>query len=94
MGLPDILFGVGHYTVTLDLPAGRGLYSSGNVTYRGTEVGRVEGVDLTDTGVEAELSLKSGIDIPADLRRRSAQPVGDRRAVRRAAAAQRRRHRR
>jgi phospholipid/cholesterol/gamma-HCH transport system substrate-binding protein len=37
------------------------------VTYRGTEVGRVESVHLTNTGVEAVLSLKSGIDIPSDL---------------------------
>jgi phospholipid/cholesterol/gamma-HCH transport system substrate-binding protein len=67
MGLPNYLFGVGHYRVTLHLPAAAGLYSSGNVTYRGTEVGRVEGVELTDTGVNAILSLKSGVAIPADL---------------------------
>ncbi|MBI3213437.1 MAG: MCE family protein [Mycobacterium sp.] len=67
MKLPNYLFGVGHYRVTLQLPAAAGLYSSGNVTYRGTEVGRVESVALTDTGVDAILSLKSGVPIPADL---------------------------
>ncbi|OPX12345.1 MCE family protein [Mycobacterium sp. AT1] len=67
MGLPNFLFGIGHYRVTLQLPVAAGLYSSGNVTYRGTEVGRVESVDLTDTGVNAVLSLKSGVPIPADL---------------------------
>ena len=67
MGLPNYLFGVGHYRVTLRLPAAAGLYSSGNVTYRGTEVGRVESVDLTDTGVDATLSLKSDVPVPADL---------------------------
>jgi phospholipid/cholesterol/gamma-HCH transport system substrate-binding protein len=67
MGLPNYLFGVGHYRVTLHLPAAAGLYSTGNVTYRGTEVGRVEAVELTDTGVDAILSLKSGVAIPADL---------------------------
>jgi phospholipid/cholesterol/gamma-HCH transport system substrate-binding protein len=67
MGLPNYLFGVGHYRVTLHLPAAGGLYSSGNVTYRGTEVGRVESVALTDTGVDAVLSLNSGVAIPADL---------------------------
>ncbi len=67
MGLPNYLFGVGHYRVTLQLPAAAVLYSSGNVTYRGTEVGRVESVNLTDTGVNAVLSLKSGVPIPADL---------------------------
>jgi phospholipid/cholesterol/gamma-HCH transport system substrate-binding protein len=65
--LPAMLFGVGRYTVRLELPQTGGLYKTGNVTYRGTEVGRVESVHLTDTGVEAVLSLKSGIDIPSDL---------------------------
>jgi phospholipid/cholesterol/gamma-HCH transport system substrate-binding protein len=49
------LFGVGHYAVTVELPRAGGLYQSGNVTYRGTEVGRVTAVHLTDTGVEATL---------------------------------------
>ncbi len=67
MGLPNYLFGIGHYRVTLHLPTAGGLYASANVTYRGTEVGRVESVTLTDTGVDALLSLKSGVPIPADL---------------------------
>jgi phospholipid/cholesterol/gamma-HCH transport system substrate-binding protein len=67
MGLPNLLFGVGHYRVTLELPQAGGLYARGNVTYRGTEVGRVEEVTVTDTGVAAKLSLDSGIPIPADL---------------------------
>ncbi|WP_179473862.1 MCE family protein [Mycolicibacterium vinylchloridicum] len=65
--LPAKLFGVGRYSVTMELPETGGLYSTGNVTYRGVEVGRVQSVHLTDTGVEAELSLKSGIAIPSDL---------------------------
>ena len=68
MKLPAKMFGVGRYTVTMQLPEAGGLYGSGNVTYRGAEVGRVQSVRLTDTGVEAVLSLKSGIDIPSDLR--------------------------
>ncbi|GBG39074.1 MCE family protein [Mycobacterium montefiorense] len=66
--LPAMLFGVGRYTVTMELPESGGLYGTGNVTYRGFEVGRVESVRLTDTGVQAVLSLKSGIDIPSDLK--------------------------
>ena len=89
MNLPAQMFGVGRYTVTVELPQAAGLYGSGNVTYRGVEVGRVESVRLTDTGVEAVLSLKSGIDIPSDLRSRGAQPIGDRRTVRPVAAPQR-----
>jgi phospholipid/cholesterol/gamma-HCH transport system substrate-binding protein len=61
------LFGVGRYTVTVELPRAGGLYANGNVTYRGTEVGRVAEVNLTDTGVVAVLSLNSDIRIPADL---------------------------
>ena len=37
-----MMFGIGRYTVTVELPRAAGLYASGNVTYRGTEVGRVE----------------------------------------------------
>ena len=65
---PALLFGVGHYTVTLELPRAAGLYGNANVTYRGTEVGQVKNVALTDSGVRAELLLKSGIAIPSDLR--------------------------
>ena len=65
--LPTMLFGVGRYTVTVDLPEAAGLYNNGNVTYRGTEVGRIESVALTGTGVRAVLSLDSGTKIPSDL---------------------------
>ena len=62
------MFGVGHYTVTVRTArGGRACTRRGNVTYRGTEVGRVEDVRLTDTGVEAVLSLKSEVNIPSDL---------------------------
>ncbi|MUL74528.1 MCE family protein [Mycolicibacterium sp. CBMA 226] len=64
--VPSML-GVGEYRVTVQLPAAGGLYPSGNVTYRGTEVGRVTGIRLTDRGVDAVLSLNSSIKIPSDL---------------------------
>jgi phospholipid/cholesterol/gamma-HCH transport system substrate-binding protein len=67
MKLPVKMFGVGRYTVTVQLPKSAGLYGTSNVTYRGVEVGRVESVKLTETGVDAVLSLNSGIDIPSDL---------------------------
>jgi phospholipid/cholesterol/gamma-HCH transport system substrate-binding protein len=65
--LPVLLFGAGHYKVTIELPEAAGLYRQGNVTYRGTEVGRVDAVRLTRTGVEAVLSLRSDVSIPSDL---------------------------
>jgi phospholipid/cholesterol/gamma-HCH transport system substrate-binding protein len=64
---PATLLGAGRYTVTVDLPRAGGLYPSANVTYRGTEVGRIEAVRLTDTGAQAVLSLKKDIPIPSDL---------------------------
>ena len=65
--LPAML-GFGRYTVTMELPRSGGLYPSSNVTYRGTKVGKVESVRVGEHGgVQAELSLKSGIDIPSDL---------------------------
>lgn len=67
MRLPSLLFGVGRYQVTLQLPEASGLYERANVTYRGTQVGQVEQVNLTNTGVEAILALKSDISVPSDL---------------------------
>jgi phospholipid/cholesterol/gamma-HCH transport system substrate-binding protein len=67
IGLPGMLFGIGQYKVSIQLPEAGGLYQRGNVTYRGTEVGRVDDVRLTDTGVVADLRMNSKIKIPADL---------------------------
>ena len=64
--LPALL-GVGQYRVTLELPETGGLYERSNVTYRGSHVGIVDSVGLTDTGVAAQLSLNSNVEIPADL---------------------------
>lgn len=59
--------GFHRYQVTVELPRSAGLYPRANVTYRGTEIGLVDDVRLTDTGVAAVLSLESGVAIPADL---------------------------
>ena len=68
MRLPNLLFGAGHYRVSLELPETGGLYPRSNVTYRGTQVGRVESVGLTERGtVVAEMSLTDKVAIPADL---------------------------
>lgn len=67
MRMPGLLFGIGRYQVVLDLPNSGGLYPQANVTYRGTEVGQVKNIRLTDTGVQALLSLESDIPIPSDL---------------------------
>jgi phospholipid/cholesterol/gamma-HCH transport system substrate-binding protein len=79
INLPEMLFGTGHYTVTVELPQTGGLYKNANVTYRGTEVGRVEEVRLTDNNVEAVLSLESDVALPSDLDAQvhSANAVGE-----------------
>ena len=61
------MFGIGQYQVIVQLPEAAGLYESGRVTYRGVEVGRVRAVQLTNTGVKAELDLTSKFRIPSDL---------------------------
>lgn len=67
MRLPATMFGIGRYSVTVHLPSSGGLYPSGNVTYRGTEVGRVTDVHLSRSGVDAVLSLQSDVNIPSNL---------------------------
>ncbi|HET6733500.1 MlaD family protein [Mycobacterium sp.] len=67
LNLPQMLFNSGHYTVTMRLAQSGGLYDRSNVTYQGTEVGHVESVDLTDSGVDVQLSLDKGVAIPSDL---------------------------
>jgi len=61
------MLGFGRYTIRIELPTAAGLYPSGNVTYRGTQVGKVTAVDLTRDGhVEAVLSLYSSVHIPSN----------------------------
>jgi len=61
------LVGIGRYTVNVDLPASGGLYPTSVVTYRGTEIGRVESIDVNRTGVRAVLTLNSDTPIPSDV---------------------------
>jgi phospholipid/cholesterol/gamma-HCH transport system substrate-binding protein len=67
MKLPETLFGIGEYNVTVDLPASGGLYKTSVVTYRGTDVGQVKSVDVTATGVRAVLALRSAVKVPSDV---------------------------
>ena len=67
MKLPETLFGIGEYNVTVDLPESGGLYKTSVVTYRGTDVGQVKSVDVTATGVRAVLALRSGVKVPSDV---------------------------
>ncbi|MGY1439208.1 MCE family protein [Streptomyces reniochalinae] len=57
-----------YYTVRVELARTGGLYEHANVTYRGVSVGRVDTIDLTDTGVAADLRINtSSPRIPDEL---------------------------
>lgn len=67
MKLPQTLFGIGEYTVSVDLKESGGLYPNSVVTYRGTDVGQVKSVNVTATGVRAVLAMRSGVKVPSDV---------------------------
>jgi len=73
------LLGIGRITVTLDLPSAGGLYRFSNVTYRGSQVGKVVAIEPTPHGATATLSLDSSPHIPADLQAqvRSVSAIGE-----------------
>ncbi len=60
------LVGVGQYKLNADLPRSGGLYTTANVTYRGTQIGKVTAVEPTENGARAEMSIDSRYKIPAD----------------------------
>ncbi|MGW4100410.1 MCE family protein [Mycobacterium sp. NPDC004974] len=78
MQLPTLL-GIGRITVKMELPATGGLYQFSNVTYRGSQIGKVTSVELTEKGAEATLSLDRSPKVPADLAAevRSMSAVGE-----------------
>ncbi|PRC46161.1 MCE family protein, partial [Mycobacterium sp. ITM-2017-0098] len=47
-------------------PRSGGLYASGNVTYRGSQIGKVTEVEPTETGARATMSIDSEYKIPVD----------------------------
>jgi len=61
------LFGSG-YTVTVSLPEAGGIFTNGEVTYRGVPIGRIQSLTATDGGVEAVLEIDDDAPaIPADV---------------------------
>lgn len=67
MKLPQALFGIGQYKVTMQLLASGGLYPESVVTYLGADVGRVKSIDVTAYGVNVLLSMKSDTPVPSDV---------------------------
>ncbi|MFT4082232.1 MAG: MlaD family protein [Nocardioides sp.] len=63
------LFVSDHYTVTVHLASSGGIYTGGEVDYRGVKIGQVGDMTLTDSGVDVALDIgKSWDEIPADSR--------------------------
>jgi phospholipid/cholesterol/gamma-HCH transport system substrate-binding protein len=60
------LVGIGQYELKAQLPRSGGLYGTANVTYRGTQIGKVTSVEPTENGAEATMSIDSRYKIPAD----------------------------
>ena len=58
--------GIGQYTLYAELPRSGGLYSTANVTYRGTQIGKVTDVVPTERGVKATMSIDDHFKIPVD----------------------------
>jgi len=58
--------GVGQYTLYAQLPRSGGLYATGNVTYRGTQIGKVTAVEPTENGARATMRISNEFKIPVD----------------------------
>ncbi len=60
------LVGIGQYELHAELPRSGGLYATANVTYRGTQIGKVTSVEPTENGARATMSIDDRYKIPAD----------------------------
>ena len=67
------------YQVTIELPESAGLLPNQDVTLRGVPIGRVERLDITRSGVNAVVSLKSTVPIPksSDVSVSGLSPAGE-----------------
>ena len=55
------------YKVTVQLPESGGLLPNQDVALRGVRIGRVESLQITETGVHAVASITSKVKIPANV---------------------------
>ena len=60
------LVGIGQYKLYADLPRSGGLYATANITYRGTQIGKVTALEPTERGARATMSIDDRYKIPAD----------------------------
>lgn len=63
----DQVFGGSGYDVKVEMASSGGVFTNSEVTYRGVAVGRVVGLRLTNSGIEADVHIEpSAPQIPAD----------------------------
>ena len=60
------LVGIGQYKLYAELPRSGGLYATANVTYRGTQIGKVTAVEPTQDGARATMRIEDRYKIPVD----------------------------
>jgi phospholipid/cholesterol/gamma-HCH transport system substrate-binding protein len=66
VGLGDLLLHES-YPLSAEFSNAGGIYQNASVTYRGTPIGKVTGVSLTDDGVRVGMRIDRGVRIPANL---------------------------
>ncbi|HWC33292.1 MAG TPA: MlaD family protein [Mycobacteriales bacterium] len=54
----------GSYRVVVDMPVTGGLFPGSQVTYRGVPIGTVSSIDITTSGVAANLDIHDSVHIP------------------------------
>jgi phospholipid/cholesterol/gamma-HCH transport system substrate-binding protein len=57
----------GYFVVKMELAEAGGIFPNAEVAYRGVTIGRVGAVNLTDSGVEVDLNIKDGVQVPTQL---------------------------
>ena len=60
------LVGIGQYKLYAELPRSGGLYATANITYRGTQIGKVTAIEPTERGARATMSIDDRYKIPVD----------------------------
>jgi len=60
--------GYGRYVVTAEFEQGAGLYDGAQVNFRGSPVGKVTDMALTEERIEVELTLEDDVEVPDDVR--------------------------
>ena len=75
------LVGIGQYKLYADLPRSGGLYATANVTYRGTQIGKVTTVEPTENGARGDDEHRQPVQDPGGRVGERALGLGDRRAV-------------